>query len=99
MLGSAPEGGGSDDGGAIWRLRSAVPSGLRRTVSAALPGPLSRRLTARVELHGVDWSRTPAFAHPSDNQGYVRLNLSGRERDGIVESTRAEELCAEIAAR
>ncbi len=92
---SAPAAG---DSGAIWRLRSAVPPGLRRTVSLAMPAPLARRLTARLELRGIDWSRTRAFAHPSDNQGYVRLNLAGREREGIVDPADAEELRAEIAA-
>ena len=39
---------------------------------------------ARLELRGLDWGSTRAFAHPAENQGYVRLNLAGRERDGIV---------------
>jgi predicted AlkP superfamily phosphohydrolase/phosphomutase len=30
------------------------------------------------------WSRMPAFALPSFGDGYVRVNLAGRERDGIV---------------
>ncbi|MBA2240315.1 MAG: hypothetical protein H0W09_03580, partial [Solirubrobacterales bacterium] len=32
------------------------------------------------------------------NQGYVRLNLRGRERDGIVDPGATDELCARIAA-
>jgi predicted AlkP superfamily phosphohydrolase/phosphomutase len=63
-----------------------------------MPDRLALELTARLELRGVDWGTTRAFAHPADNQGYVRLNLKGRERDGIVDPTEAEELCAQIAA-
>jgi predicted AlkP superfamily phosphohydrolase/phosphomutase len=33
----------------------------------------------------VDWSKTRAFMVPSGDCGYIRLNLSGRERDGIVD--------------
>ena len=82
----------------IWRLRAALPSGVRAKVAAALPERAALDLTARLELRGVDWSRTRAFAHPAENQGYVRLNIRGRERDGIVEPDDAKELMEEIAS-
>jgi predicted AlkP superfamily phosphohydrolase/phosphomutase len=82
----------------IWRLRAALPAGLRAKVARALPERAALDLTARLELRGVDWSRTRAFAHPAENQGYVRLNLRGRERDGIVEPEDADALLDEIAA-
>ncbi|HEX5367456.1 MAG TPA: alkaline phosphatase family protein [Acidimicrobiales bacterium] len=81
----------------IWKLRAAVPSGLRARVAAALPEGRALDLTARLEMRGVDWSRTRAFAHPAENQGYVRLNLAGRERDGIVDPHDADALMDEIA--
>ena len=84
--------------GAIWRLRAAIPAGTRGQIARVLPDRAALELTARLELHGTDWARTAAFAHPADNQGYVRLNLRGRERDGIVEEAEAEELLARIAA-
>lgn len=89
------DGGGA---GAIWRLRGAVPPRARGAVARALPDRVALELTARLELRGVDWSQTQAFAHPADNQGYVRLNLRGRERDGIVEPAAAEELLERIAS-
>jgi predicted AlkP superfamily phosphohydrolase/phosphomutase len=85
-----------DDGGAIWRLRAAMPPGVRGAVANALPDRLTLELTARLELRGLDWSRTRAFAHPADNQGYVRLNLGGRERAGIVDAGEIEDLVEEI---
>ena len=84
--------------GSIWRLRAALPSGLRAKVAAALPEKVALELTARLEMRGVDWSHTRAFAHPAENQGYIRLNLRGRERDGIVEPEDADDLMKEIAA-
>ena len=88
--GPLPSGGGA--AGAIWRLRGAVPPRARGAIAGALPDRTALELTARLELRGVDWSTTKAFAHPADNQGYVRLNLRGRERDGIVEAAEADEL-------
>jgi predicted AlkP superfamily phosphohydrolase/phosphomutase len=88
-----------DDGaGAIWRLRAAIPPRARGAIARALPDRAALELTARLELRGIDWSQTAAFAHPADNQGYVRLNLRGREREGIVAGADAAELLDRIAA-
>ena len=87
-----------DGAGAIWRLRAAMPAGLRGAIARAIPDRAALALTARLELRGIDWTNTPAFAHPADNQGYVRLNLRGRERGGVVAPEAAEGLMEEIAA-
>lgn len=84
------------DSGAIWRLRAALSGRLRSRIAAAMPDRLALELTARLELRGIDWSTTRAFAHPADNQGYVSLNRVGRERDGIVGDGEAAELVAQI---
>jgi predicted AlkP superfamily phosphohydrolase/phosphomutase len=83
--------------GFIWRLRAKLPTDLRAKVARALPEKTALDLTAHLELRGVDWSTTRAFAHPAENQGYVRLNLRGRERDGIVAPEDADDLLDEIA--
>ena len=80
----------------IWWLRASVPPGLRAAVAGALPDAVALDLTARLEMRGVDWSTTRAFAHPAENQGYIRLNLRGRERDGIVDVADAPALMDEI---
>ncbi len=93
------DGSSSDDSASsVWRLRAALPTGVRARVASALPDRLALELTARLELRGRDWQHTRAFAHPADNQGYVRLNLRGRERDGIVDPADAEHVMDEIAA-
>ncbi len=97
VLGEGTGGGGRDsDSGAIWRLRGALSGRLRSRIAAAMPDRLALELTARLELRGVDWSSTRAFAHPADNQGYVSLNRRSRERDGIVGEAEAAELTAQI---
>jgi predicted AlkP superfamily phosphohydrolase/phosphomutase len=95
LAGGPIEPGGS---GAIWRLRAAMPPRLRGAIASAIPDRAALALTARLELRGLDWPATRAFAHPADNQGYVRLNLRGREREGVVEPEAAAGLLDEIAA-
>ena len=80
----------------IWWLRAVVPPGFRAAVAGALPAGFALDLTSRLEMRGVDWSTTRAFAHPAENQGYIRLNLRGRERDGIVDAADAPALMDEI---
>ncbi|HUR86739.1 MAG TPA: alkaline phosphatase family protein [Solirubrobacteraceae bacterium] len=100
MLAAVLSGGplpAGDGAGAIWSLRAAIPPRARGAIARALPDRVALELTARLELRGVDWSQTAAFAHPADNQGYIRLNLRGRERAGIVDPAEAGDLLARIA--
>jgi predicted AlkP superfamily phosphohydrolase/phosphomutase len=82
----------------IWRMRAGVRTGLRAGVARVLPDRLLLDAVARLELRRVEWSRTRAFPLPTAHQGYVRLNLRGREREGIVEPRDAQALMDEIAA-
>jgi predicted AlkP superfamily phosphohydrolase/phosphomutase len=91
-----PRDGGDSDSGGMWRLRGLVSGRARAAVAATMPDRLALELTTRLELRGVDWSATRAFAHPADNQGYISLNRTGRERDGIVGEGEAAELIAQI---
>jgi len=98
LTSDAPAAGQKSGGsGALWRLRAMLPTDLRAWVARVLPDDLTLALTARLELRGMDWRNTRAFMPASGDCGYVRLNLRGRERDGIVEPADAEALLEEIA--
>jgi predicted AlkP superfamily phosphohydrolase/phosphomutase len=45
-----------------------------------------------------DWSRTRAFSVPSDQRGYIRVNLEGREAKGIVPRRDYEAVCDELTS-
>lgn len=88
---------GVEAGGRIWRLRAAVPTPVRSAVARGLGGRLARTVTAKLSTSGIDWADTRAFLLPSDENGHIRLNLRGRERDGVVDPAEADSLIAEIA--
>jgi len=43
------------------------------------------------------WPRMKAFALPTFGDGYVRINLAGRERRGLVPESEYESVCDEIS--
>jgi len=75
----------------VWTLRSSIPASWRSWIARALPDRIVADLTTRLYMR-ADWTRTRAIAVPGENKGYVRLNLRGRERAGIVDPAAAEEL-------
>jgi predicted AlkP superfamily phosphohydrolase/phosphomutase len=85
-------------GNFLWRLRAAVPPDFRAWIARVLPDPWAMEIAARLEMRGVDWPKTRAFTVPSGECGYIRLNLIGRERDGIVHPEEADRLLERIAS-
>jgi hypothetical protein len=68
----------------IKALRDLLPKNFRKSLARRLPTRLRDKLAQRVDTAGIDWSRTRAYCLPTDLEGYVRVNLLGREPQGIV---------------
>jgi predicted AlkP superfamily phosphohydrolase/phosphomutase len=64
--------------------KSVLPVGVRRTIASLNPDGRLRLLYA-IALADVDWGTTRAFAIPMADSAQVRINLRGREPEGIVE--------------
>jgi predicted AlkP superfamily phosphohydrolase/phosphomutase len=80
------------------RLRAMVPLMLRNTIKTHLPMAVQDKLTTYWHTGGIDWTTTPAFALVSDLQGYIRINLRGREAEGIVATgDDYDRLCSRIS--
>ncbi|WP_222262226.1 alkaline phosphatase family protein [Modestobacter marinus] len=75
------------------------------TVKKLMPGPLRDLYRKSVPLAkrsqwgqdsvmpAYDWSRTTAFALPIEQYGIVRINLAGREAEGIVPPEQYDQVC------
>lgn len=88
---------GTEQGDALQRLREKVPLRFRSLVKDNLPFAWQEFLTRFWRRRKVDWSVTQAFAPDADLHGYIRINLRGRERLGIVEPGEPfERVCAQI---
>jgi len=79
------------------RARDLVPIHFRKWVSHHLSPEIRHHLSSRWASADIDWRNTRVFPLPTDLQGYLRINLKGREPQGIVEPGREyEELCDRI---
>jgi len=82
----------------IRRFGEALPHEWLRAITKSIPKPLRNRLVTMWSAGALDWGATPAFTCRADLQGYIRVNLKGREPLGIVESGREfDDLCDRIA--
>jgi predicted AlkP superfamily phosphohydrolase/phosphomutase len=79
-------------------IRSLVPQRLRMAVSdLLLSREMREQLSLRWKTAGIAWPDTRAFVIENANEGYVRINLKGREPLGIVEpGGEYERLCDQI---
>jgi predicted AlkP superfamily phosphohydrolase/phosphomutase len=66
-------------------LRGLIPTPIRDALSRRLPFEVQARLFSQKFVGATDWSRTTAYAPPGYYTGCVRVNLRGREPQGIVE--------------
>ncbi|MGD0117309.1 MAG: hypothetical protein ABSD30_04555 [Candidatus Binatus sp.] len=97
-----PETAAANIRAAAGRLPEPIKGLLRRVRSAAADWH-SRNAPPKRLTQGLDympgyryrhhWPRMPAFALPSFLDGRIRINLRGRERDGIVEPSQYEQTC------
>jgi predicted AlkP superfamily phosphohydrolase/phosphomutase len=84
--------------GLVRRLGEALPFPLRRAITKRIPRGMQNRMMTAWTTGGIDWTRTPAFCCRGDLQGYVRLNLKGREAKGsVAPGAEAEALTARIS--
>jgi len=79
-------------------LRDLLPKDFRKNLASLLPTALRDKLAQRVDNAGIVWSQTRAYCLPTDLEGYIRINLKGREPQGIVEpGAEYEALQSELA--
>jgi predicted AlkP superfamily phosphohydrolase/phosphomutase len=65
-------------------VKRGMPESLKKVYYKTLPPTVTHQLARPTMLPLYDWSRTRAFALPTDQHGWIRINLEGREARGIV---------------
>jgi predicted AlkP superfamily phosphohydrolase/phosphomutase len=91
-------GGAPAKPGMLFRLRQALPWTLVRQVTRRIPTAWNKALVPLWSSRMHDWPNTKYFALPMDYNGYVRLNLKGREQQGCVDPGDADSVIAELDA-
>jgi predicted AlkP superfamily phosphohydrolase/phosphomutase len=82
----------------LFRLRQALPWTLVRQVTRRIPSAWNKALVSLWSRRMHDWPNTKYFAMHMDYNGYVRLNLKGREKQGCVDPADADRVIAEVDA-
>jgi len=75
-----------------------TPDGLKRVYYKLTPTAATHKLAQPTMLPLYDWKTTRAFSLPTDQYGWIRVNLAGREAQGIVSPDQYEETCEELKA-
>lgn len=77
-------------------IKRHAPTGLKKLYYKVLSRKTTLRFAEPTMMPSYDWSRTRAFSLPTDQHGWIRLNLIGREEKGIVPPQQYEETCREL---
>lgn len=80
-----PQRGQESRRGFIRVLRERVPASIQNRVARFVPVSVRDEVVNRSVVGGQDWSRTAGFDLAADMNGYLRLNIRGRERDGTLD--------------
>jgi predicted AlkP superfamily phosphohydrolase/phosphomutase len=84
--------------GLLFRLKQALPWTLVRQVTRRIPIGWNKALVPLWSRRMHDWPNRKYFALPMDYNGYIRLNLKGREQQGCVDPADADRVIAEVDA-
>ena len=100
----APDGGGDGSHSANsqsvseWVKDTLIPNSLRQFINDKFVAQSHHDAMFSLQFNsGIDWQRTRAFFLPTEHfQGFIRINLQGREPEGIVPVSDYDALCREI---
>lgn len=76
--------------------KKIAPRPLKRLYYRLTPGSMTMVMARPNVLPAYDWTKTRAFALPTEQHGWIRINLKGREAEGIVPPADYEPLCREL---
>jgi len=78
-------------------VRNAIPGPIRRILNRyVVPPEMQEQMMLMNAVSGIDFARSKAFCLPSDLQGFIRINLKGREPTGVVSPDGYDAVCQEL---
>jgi predicted AlkP superfamily phosphohydrolase/phosphomutase len=77
-------------------VKRRTPPAIKNFYYKAMSKRVVTRLAQPTMLPPYDWRKTRAFSLPTDQHGWIRLNLAGREALGVVTENEYEETCEQI---
>jgi predicted AlkP superfamily phosphohydrolase/phosphomutase len=90
--------GGAPRRGMLYRIKRRIPFHWARPLLTRVPAAVQNGLVSLWSRNMFDWPTTRYFPLPMDEAGYLRINLRGRERDGIVRAgAEYNAICDELA--
>ena len=73
-----------------------TPEGIKNLYYKLTPTAAIHQLARPTMLPVYDWENTRAFSLPTDQYGWIRINLIGREAQGSVPLRKYNETCAQL---
>lgn len=71
--------------GSMALLRDRLPPGVQYAANRLAGERIQDWVVNREFTGGLEWPLTPSFAVSSGGEGLIRLNIAGRERDGMLD--------------
>jgi predicted AlkP superfamily phosphohydrolase/phosphomutase len=72
------------------------PEAIKQLYYKTMPTTATHKLARPTMLPVYDWKNTRAFSLPTDQYGWIRVNLSRREAEGSVPLDQYEETCKQL---
>ena len=73
-----------------------APAPVKKLYYSVAPVTATYKLARPTMLPAYDWQKTRAFSLPTDQYGWIRINLIGRESQGIVANDDYDTLCTQL---
>jgi len=73
-----------------------TPDYIKQRYYKLTPAAATQKLARPFMWPLYDWKTTRAFSLPTDQNGWIRINLAGREAEGIVSAESYDKICREL---
>jgi predicted AlkP superfamily phosphohydrolase/phosphomutase len=77
-------------------IKRHTPDELKKLYYRLTPTVATHKLARPTMLPAYDWANTRAFSLPTDQYGWIRVNLIGREAEGSVPLDQYDKTCGEL---